>query len=164
LFALRRLKFSTLVVCLFILTIWGCKSLPKSKPHTALPEKVAPSGVTVPMDDDCGTPVLPDEIYSIVEDPPLFNGGDPSETFSKWIHLNLEWDPLMDGIAGRVVVAFVVTEKGCVTDVQVIRGMYPIVDAEAVRVISSSPRWTPAKNRGKNVKIKYVIPVKFDIQ
>ena len=69
-----------------------------------------------------------------------------------------------NGIQGRVFVSFVVGEDGYVEDVQVIKGVEPMLDKEALRVIQSLPRWTPGNQQGKPVRVKYTVPVTFALQ
>ena len=100
-----------------------------------------------------------EEIFSIVEEMPLFNGGVPEKTFAKWIAENIRLPE--EFVSSRVLVEFIVDEQGNVVNVKVIRGADPVLDAEAVRVVSSSPRWKPGTQRGKKVKVKYVFPIVF---
>jgi protein TonB len=69
-----------------------------------------------------------------------------------------------NGIQGKVFVQFAVNAKGEVTDVVVVRGVDPALDAEAVRVIKSSPKWAPGKQRGRPVKVQFTFPVVFVLQ
>ncbi|MBW0023164.1 energy transducer TonB, partial [Segatella copri] len=62
---------------------------------------------------------------------------------------------------GRVNVVFIVNEDGSLSDVKVIRSIIPELDKEAIRVVKSMPKWNPAKQNGKAVKMKYVVPVNF---
>ena len=93
---------------------------------------------------------------------PAFNGGDANQ-FIKWVvdNLNYPEEAKAAGIQGRVTVQFTVTESGKVADVKVLRGVNPTLDAEAVRVISSSPDWTPGISNGKKVPVTYAFPVMF---
>lgn len=68
------------------------------------------------------------------------------------------------GIFGTVYVRFIVRPDGQVTDVEVIRGVSKDCDAEAARVISSMPKWTPARQNGMNVPVRIVVPIKFALQ
>jgi len=68
------------------------------------------------------------------------------------------------GIQGRVVVQFVVNIDGSVVDVQVARSVHPSLDAEAVRVVQAMPRWTPAIQRGKKVRVIFTMPFNFRMQ
>lgn len=69
-----------------------------------------------------------------------------------------------NGIQGRVVVSFVVEKDGSLSDMRVARSVSPELDAEALRVVSSMPKWNPGMNKGKYVRVKYNVPVSFRIQ
>ena len=66
-----------------------------------------------------------------------------------------------NGVQGRVVVGFVVERDGSITDVNVMRSVDPSLDREAVRVVKNMPRWTPGKQNGSAVRVKYQVPVTF---
>ena len=106
-----------------------------------------------------------EEVFVIVEDMPGFKGGDLNE-FRNWVFKNLKYPQIAqeNGISGRVFVQFAVNSKGNVVDVKVVRGVDPALDAEAVRVIKSSPKWTPGKQRGRPVKVQFTFPVVFVLQ
>ncbi len=106
-----------------------------------------------------------DEVFFIVEDMPQFQGGG-KEKFREWIAQNLQYPPIAaeNGISGRVFVQFAVNAKGEVVDVVVVRGVDPALDKEAVRVVKSSPRWTPGKQRGRPVKVQFTFPIVFVLQ
>lgn len=93
---------------------------------------------------------------------PTFNGGG-SETFSKWIMDNVKYPEKVKaaGIHGRVIVQFTINESGKVTDTKILKGVHPALDAEAKRVVSSSPDWTPGISDGKKVPVTFVVPVFF---
>ena len=103
--------------------------------------------------------------FAIVEDKPTFQGGDANE-FTKWVYNNIVYPELAieNGIQGRVTVQFTIDKDGSVKDVQVLRGADSTLDKEAVRVISKSPRWSPGKQRGKAVKVKYTFPIIFQMR
>lgn len=100
--------------------------------------------------------------YSQVEVKPTFQGGNAGE-FAKWVNENLKYPQTAKDaeIQGRVVAQFVVGTDGKVGDVKVLRGVHPDLDAEVVRVISSSPDWTPGYVKGEPVKVTYTFPVVF---
>jgi protein TonB len=106
-----------------------------------------------------------DEVFFIVEDMPLFQGG-PKDNFRAYIQQNLNYPPIAaeNGISGRVFVQFAVNSKGEVVDVVVVRGVDPALDKEAVRVVKSSPKWTPGKQRGRPVKVQFTFPIVFVLQ
>ena len=101
---------------------------------------------------------------SIVEDKPTFQGGD-ANTFTKWVYGNIVYPELAieNGIQGRVTVEFTIDRDGSVKDVRVLRGADSTLDKEAVRIISQSPKWSPGKQRGKAVKVKYTFPIIFKL-
>ena len=106
-----------------------------------------------------------EEIFVIVEDMPGFGGGD-SNKFREYISKNLRYPEIAaeNGIQGRVFVSFVVEPDGKVSNVRVVRGVDPSLDREAVRVVESSPRWTPGKQRGKPVRVSFTFPIIFVLQ
>jgi protein TonB len=102
--------------------------------------------------------------FAIVEDKPKFMGGDEQE-FTRWVFQNMSYPDIAkeNRIEGRVMVSFRVMADGRVSDVKVLRSVDPSLDKEAVRVISSSPRWTPGKQRNKPVPVRYFFPVIFKL-
>ena len=69
-----------------------------------------------------------------------------------------------NGIQGRVFVSFVVEPDGSVSNVRVVRGVDPALDREAIRVVKSSPRWTPGRQRGRPVRVTFTFPIIFVLQ
>lgn len=107
-----------------------------------------------------------EEVFYIVEDMPTFNGGDPATEFRKYIAQNLRYPEIAaeNGISGRVIVQFAVSRVGQVEDAVVVRSVDPALDKEAIRVVMSSPKWTPGKQRGKAVKVLFTFPINFVLQ
>ncbi len=105
------------------------------------------------------------EIFFIVEDMPSFQGKG-QDGFRTYIANNLKYPEIAaeNGISGKVFVRFVVEPDGSVTHVEVIRGVDPALDAEAVRVVKSSPKWAPGKQRGKPVRVSFTFPISFVLQ
>ena len=104
------------------------------------------------------------QIFTVVEEMPKFPGGD-SELL-KFIAKSIK-DPVIaqeNGIQGRVICSFVVNRDGSVVDAEVLRGVDPSLDKEALRVIATMPKWTPGKQRGKPVRVKYTVPITFRLQ
>ena len=103
--------------------------------------------------------------FQMVEEKPTFNGGDANE-FSKWVGRNMQYPEIAkeNGVQGRVTLQFTVEKDGRVTGVKVLRGVDPALDKEAVRVVSSSPKWKPGKQRDKAVKVTYTFPVIFQLR
>lgn len=122
-----------------------------------------PVGHGIPVDKAAKDTVRSESVpFQFVEVKPGFNGGDANE-FSKWVNENLKYPENCKaaGISGRVTLSFTVTETGKVTDVKVLRGAHEDLDKEAVRVVSSSPDWTPGMKDGKPVAVTYTFPVIF---
>ena len=103
--------------------------------------------------------------FQLVEQKPSFNGGD-ANTFSKWVNERLVYPEIAkeNGVQGRVTLQFTVEADGRVTNVRVLRGVDPSLDAEAVRVVSSSPKWKPGRQRDRAVKVTYTFPVIFQLR
>ena len=99
---------------------------------------------------------------------PKFKGKTGDEAlmaFSRWVteHLVYPKEAYDNYISGRVLVKFVVGRNGKVQEVQVEKGVHPLLDAEAVRVVQSSPKWKPAKMDGETIRVSFHIPVIFRI-
>ncbi|MDR2064193.1 MAG: energy transducer TonB [Prevotellaceae bacterium] len=103
--------------------------------------------------------------FAVVEEKPKFQGGDQN-TFSKWVNSKINYPEAAqeNGVQGRVMLQFTVDKDGYVKNVQVLRKVDPALDREAVRVVSSSPRWTPGKQRTKDVAVVFNFPVVFQLQ
>jgi protein TonB len=103
--------------------------------------------------------------FQLVEQKPSFNGGDANE-FSKWVNSRLVYPEIAkeNGVQGRVTLQFTVEADGRVTNVKVLRGVDESLDKEAVRVVSSSPKWKPGKQRDRAVKVTYTFPVIFQLR
>ena len=103
--------------------------------------------------------------FALVEDKPMFQGGD-ANSFSKWVNERIKYPQTAadNGVQGRVMLRFTVDRDGYVRNVMVTRKVDPEIDREAVRVVSSSPRWTPGKQRTKSVAVIYDFPVNFQLQ
>lgn len=103
-----------------------------------------------------------EEVFVIVEDMPRFKGKS-QDAFRQWIAQNLEYPQVAadNNISGTVIVQFAINSKGEVVDVRVVRGVHPALDKEAKRVIESSPKWSPGKQRGKAVKVQFTFPINF---
>lgn len=105
-----------------------------------------------------------EEIFMIVEKMPVFPGGDLG--LRKWIASNVKYPNIAreSGIEGKVYVRFCVTSTGKVEKVSIARGVDPILDKEAIRVVSKLPKWTPGEQRGKKVSVWYTVPINFQLQ
>ena len=108
--------------------------------------------------------VVTQKIFEVVEQQPQFPGGQAA-LFS-WLSQNIHYPPVAEenGIYGRVTVSFVVEPDGSISNVQVVRGVDPSLDKEAVRVTKAMPKWQPGKQNGQAVRVKYNLPVTFKLQ
>ena len=103
------------------------------------------------------------EIFEVVEIEPKFPGGD--EARMKFLQDNIVYPKVAreTGLEGMVIVAFVVEPDGSITNVEIVRGRAPSLDEEAIRVTKKMPKWTPGKQRGKNVRVRYRMPIRFSL-
>lgn len=101
------------------------------------------------------------EIFQVVEEQPMFPGG--MEEMMKFLQQNIKYptEAQEQGKQGRVIVQFVVNKDGSISNDSVVRSVDPLLDAEALRVVRSMPNWKPGKQRGKEVRVRFTIPVSF---
>lgn len=104
--------------------------------------------------------------FAAVEERPTFMGGDPQKLFSQWVAKNLQYPEVAreNGIQGRVTLQFTVETDGSLKNIRVLRGIDPSLDKEAIRVVSSSPKWTPGRQRDKAVRVTFNFPVYFQLR
>ncbi len=104
-----------------------------------------------------------DEFFMVVENMPEFPGGDLG--LMKYIQKNVKYPPIAKeyNITGKVYVSFIVDKSGSVTNVKIVRGVDKNLDAEAVRVVKSLPKYKPGKQRGKAVRVMFTIPINFTL-
>ncbi|WP_085535035.1 energy transducer TonB [Massilibacteroides vaginae] len=104
------------------------------------------------------------QIFTVVEEMPKFPGGEAK--LLEFINKGIKYPVIAqeNGIQGRVICSFVVNRDGTVVDAEVVRGVDPSLDKEALRVINTMPKWTPGKQRGKPVRVKYTVPITFRLQ
>jgi len=105
-----------------------------------------------------------DDSFMFVESMPSFLGGDISK-FQVWVRkrTNYPQEAIDNKINGTVILTFVVEKDGSVIEVTVLKGVHPVLDNEALKVISESPKWSPGKQRGQPVRIRYIIPINFSL-
>lgn len=114
------------------------------------------------------TPTVEDgdegEIFEVVEQQPAFPGG--MEKLMQWLSKNLKYPASAqeNGTQGRVIVQFVVNKDGSIVEPKVVKSVDPALDKEAIRVVSNMPKWTPGKQRGKPVRVRFTLPVTFRLQ
>ena len=104
-----------------------------------------------------------DKVYEVCEQMPTFPGGDAARM--KYLSENVKYPALAIKAQeqGRVVVSFTVEKDGAISDVKVARTVTPSLDAEAVRVVKAMPKWTPGKQGGQLVRVRYNVPVSFKL-
>lgn len=128
------------------------------------PEYTPGTEIVIPVYPvDSGEDVyVPDDHY-ITEIMPSFNGGDPKVEFYKYIHGKLEYpaEAVENHVSGKVTVKFVVNHKGYIERAEVLKGVHPVLDGEALRVINSSPKWEPGFQSGRYVNVIYTFPINF---
>ena len=104
------------------------------------------------------------QVFAIVEKMPQFPGGE--KAINEFISKTLQYPVIAqeNGIQGKVVCSFIINQDGSVTDAEVISGVDPSLDREALRIVSAMPKWTHGTQRGKAVRVKYTMPVTFTLQ
>jgi TonB family protein len=102
-----------------------------------------------------------EKVFNVVENIPAPRGGLPE--FYKYISENIKYpeEAKKNGVQGKVFVQFIVKKDGTVADVKCVKGIHPLCDEQAVRVISNSPSWKPGQQDGENVNVRMVVPISF---
>lgn len=119
---------------------------------------VFPSIPAPPMGDKDEVEELP---LAFAEISPQFEGGQSA--LMKFLSESIRY-PVVDveqGVEGRVICTFIVEKDGSITDINVVRGLSPSIDKEAVRVISGMPKWNPGFQNGQSVRVKFTLPIIF---
>ena len=154
-----------LVACLVLLSDCkpGDKQAKEEAPAEAAMEEIVVVGYPG-EDTDVPAATAEDQVFMVVEQMPQFPGGQ--EALMKFLAQNLKYpeEARKAAIQGRVIASFVVRKDGSLTDIEVVRGVNPSLDDEAVRVIKSMPKWEPGKQRGQAVSVKYTVPVTFRLR
>lgn len=103
--------------------------------------------------------------YLKVEEDAIFKGGTIND-FCKWVAQQIKYpdDARELELKGKVFVRFVVNREGKTEDISILKGVDPLLDREAIRVVASSPRWRPARQQGTDVKQQFVIPIFFQLK
>jgi protein TonB len=106
-----------------------------------------------------------EEIFVVVEDMPTFRGGDVNK-FREWVQKRVTYPQIAaeNGVQGKVFIMFVVEPDGSVSNVSIMRGVDPALDAEAKKAVSASPKWVAGKQRGAPVRVRFSITVNFQLQ
>ena len=103
------------------------------------------------------------DVFDVVEEMPQYLGG-PQALF-KFLGENVQYPAEAEkaGIQGRVIATFVVEKDGSISQPTIVKSVDPLLDAEAIRVISAMPNWIPGKQNGKEVRVKYTVPLSFNL-
>ena len=106
-----------------------------------------------------------EEIFVIVEDMPKFKGGDINK-FREWVQKRVRYPELAaeNGIQGIVFITFVVETNGNVSNVTISRSVDQLLDEAAKEAVMASPKWEPGMQRGRPVRVRYSIPIIFQLQ
>ena len=120
--------------------------------------------VAAPPPPPAPKPEVSNKVFDVVEEMPHFPGG--AAALQAFLSSNTKYPVVAqeNGVQGRVIVSFVVERDGSITDVRVVRSVDPSLDREASRVVRSMPRWSPGKQNGSAVRVKYTVPVVFRLQ
>ena len=120
--------------------------------------------VAAPPPPPAPKPEVATKVFDVVEEMPSFPGGNGA--LMSYLSSNVKYPVVAqeNGVQGRVIVSFVVERDGSISDVKVARSVDPSLDREAQRVVKSMPRWTPGKQNGQTVRVKYTVPVVFRLQ
>ena len=104
------------------------------------------------------------KVYEEVEQMPEYPGG--MLAMMEFLQTNMKYpkDAEKQKVEGRVMVMFVVETDGSVSDVKVAKQVFPSLDAEAIRVVEAMPKWTPGRDKGKVVRVKYNLPIVFRLK
>jgi len=120
--------------------------------------------VAAPPPPPAPKPEVSNKVFDVVEEMPHFPGGPAA--LQAFLSSNTKYPVVAqeNGVQGRVIVSFVVERDGSITDVRVVRSVDPSLDREASRVVRSMPKWSPGKQNGSTVRVKYTVPVVFRLQ
>lgn len=153
-----------LPLALLLITFNSCLSNEKKADESIADEIVNSLAETREASTEVSEENLNDEVFVVVEDQPLFPGGNSA--LMKFLADNIKYpvEAQEKGIEGRVITNFVVEEDGSLSDFQIVRGIDPLLDAEALRVLETMPNWKPGKQRGENVRVRFTLPVVFRLQ
>ena len=104
-----------------------------------------------------------DMVFDVVEVMPQFPGGQIA--MLQYLMKNIKYpeQAMKEGIQGRVTVRFIVEKDGSISDVKPILSVHPLLNKEAVRVVESMPKWSPGKQNGKPVRVRFNVPVMFKL-
>jgi periplasmic protein TonB len=152
----------TLLFLLFLIPVVAVNA--QQQPAQKSKDLNADVSIDMPMDTSKTVSYDPSRIFTSVEQIPTFPGG--FDAFYKYLAQNIHYPAgaAKDHIQGKVFVIFVVEKDGSLTDMKIIRGVSPDIDAEAIRVLKSSPKWKPGIQNGRPVRVQFSVPISFSLQ
>lgn len=142
---------------------------PEKKDSAVCEEEELPIGMVgavdpVPMPNPYIGPDYYEKVFDVVEEMPQFPGGQ--QKMMDYVAANIRYPKELAEacIQGRVIVSFIVEKDGSISNVKVAKSLDPLLDKEAMRVVSGMPKWIPGKQNGVAVRVRYIIPVNFRLQ
>jgi protein TonB len=136
----------TVALCLFSIAVRGADVASENETGKAKAEKIH------------------GKIYDKVEQMPEFPGGQTELINFLMKSVKYPKECMEKGIQGKVFVSFAIGKKGKIANAAVVRGVDPLLDAEAIRVVNSMPPWEPGKEKGKKVAVQFTLPISFRLQ
>lgn len=162
--AAGHIKYALFVLPAFALLVAGNISCSQDASQTedAKEEVVAP--VSPEAKEAPADSTAKEEVFMVAEQMPEFPGG--MKEMLKFLQENVKYpeNAMRNNVQGRVIVQFVVEKDGTLTEFKVARSVDPDLDAEALRVLQTMPKWKPGMQRGKIVRVKFTVPVSFKLQ
>ena len=130
----------------------------------SIPQKPVDEIIIPDTDPNLEVAPEPEEIPVVITEMPVFPGGQ--KALLKFIYDNIAYpeDAVANGVEGKVILRFVVSADGSVRKCEIVKGVDPLLDAEAMRVVSLIPDWKPGKNNGVPASVWFTVPVKFEIK
>ena len=106
-----------------------------------------------------------DDAFLVVENMPKYAGKEASAGFREYVAKNLQYpeEAVKKGIEGKIYVSFIIEKDGTTSNVKILRGVNPLLDQEALRVVKNATSWTPGKQKGEAVSVSFVFPVMFKL-
>ena len=162
--AVGHIKYALFVLPAFALLVAGNISCSQDASQTedAKEEVVAP--VSPEAKEAPADSTAKEEVFMVAEQMPEYPGG--MKEMLKFLQENVKYpeNAMKNNVQGRVIVQFVVEKDGTPTEFKVLRSVDPDLDAEALRVLQTMPKWKPGMQRGEVVRVKYTVPVSFKLQ
>ena len=151
---MKREKFVMMIVVLLMMTV-GNIACAQNVPLIIDPDKV---------DQYLAERKDTINVYDCVEQMPSFPGG--TQKLKEFIEENLRYPKELEEscVQGRVIVRFIVERNGKLSNVKVVKSVYPVLDKEALRIVKLMPRWIPGRQNGITVRVKFYIPIIFRLK